>query len=512
MSKPGREDLGKSRVRETPRWLLVGLMPLILALPASAQTPSGAAAALSPQTRECLDCHGDFHPGIVADWQSSRHAGTTPAAALELPPLERRISNPEVPAALRQVAVGCYECHSLNPERHADNFEHFGFRINIVVSPADCRTCHAEEADQYAGSKKAHAVANLAENPLFHQLSETTLANQEVREGKLHARPATDATRNQTCYSCHGARIEVQGEREVEVDGEVVSLPQLSNWPNQGVGRINPDGSKGACTACHPRHSFSIAIARQPYTCGQCHHEPDSPAFEVYEESKHGNIFSTQQAEWNWSAVPWRVGRDFRAPTCAACHNALLATPEGKPIALRTHDFGARMWVRIFGLPYAHPQPAAGQTHLLKNADGQPLPTTLAGVPAAEGLIDPSEQARRQRGMARVCQSCHGALWVQGHFSRLDNAVVQTNQMTLAATQLMQGAWDRQLADPANLFDEPLERQWVEVWLFHATSARYGAAMGGAGHATFKLGWWDMNATVGEMEHVIHQESGKAGK
>ncbi|MFO0794711.1 MAG: hypothetical protein U0586_11700 [Candidatus Brocadiaceae bacterium] len=42
-----------------------------------------------------------------------------------------------------------------------------------------------------------------------------------------------------------------------------IDVPDLSGWPNQGVGRINPDGSSGACTSCHPRHSFSIEIARK---------------------------------------------------------------------------------------------------------------------------------------------------------------------------------------------------------------------------------------------------------
>ena len=101
--------------------------------------------------------------------------------------------------------------------------------------------------------------------------------------------------------------------------GEFV-LPKLSNWPNQGVGRVNPDGSRGACTACHARHEFSIEMARKPFTCSQCHMGPDVPAFEVYEESKHGNIFHAKEREWNWTHVPWRVGVDFPAPTCAVCH------------------------------------------------------------------------------------------------------------------------------------------------------------------------------------------------
>ncbi len=28
------------------------------------------------------------------------------------------------------------------------------------------------------------------------------------------------------------------------------------------IGRINPDGSRGSCSACHTRHSFSIAQER----------------------------------------------------------------------------------------------------------------------------------------------------------------------------------------------------------------------------------------------------------
>jgi hydroxylamine dehydrogenase len=35
----------------------------------------GDTAPVSDATQECLDCHAIFHPGIVADWQKSRHAG-----------------------------------------------------------------------------------------------------------------------------------------------------------------------------------------------------------------------------------------------------------------------------------------------------------------------------------------------------------------------------------------------------------------------------------------------------
>ena len=39
--------------------------------------------------------------------------------------------------------------------------------------------------------------------------------------------------------------------------GEIDVPDRASNGPNQGVGRINPlMEALGACTSCHPRHSF----------------------------------------------------------------------------------------------------------------------------------------------------------------------------------------------------------------------------------------------------------------
>lgn len=67
-----------------------------------------------------------------------------------------------------------------------------------------------------------------------------------------------------------------------------------ATWPNTGIGRINPDGSLGACSACHQRHEFEMVQARRPEACGKCHLGPDHPQKEIYEESKHGiNFFAT---------------------------------------------------------------------------------------------------------------------------------------------------------------------------------------------------------------------------
>jgi len=459
----------------------------------------------SVETEECLNCHGSITPGIVSDWRGSRHAMTTPEAALQKPPIERRISAADVPEAHRGVVVGCFECHGQDPAAHPDAFDHFGYRVHVVVSPNDCKTCHPVEAGQYAGSKKAHAFENLDHNTLFMALIEAASGNLAVEGNRAVHIPPSESTVNETCYGCHGSRVAVMGTKVVATDIGEVEIPDLSNWPNQGVGRINPDGSLGSCAACHPRHGFSIEVAREPYTCMQCHLEPDVPAWNVYQESKHGNIFLSQGDGWNWDRVPWRVGLDFRAPTCATCHNSLLTTPDGGVIAERTHDFGARLWVRIFGLIYSHPQPKDGRTYTIQNADGLPLPTTFSGELASGDLIGGEEQERRRGAMERICRSCHASDWVEGHFARMDATIAETDRMTRSATELLTLAWDKGIADRSNPFDEVIERKWVEQWLFYANSIRYASAMSGPDYATFKNGWWQSNRILREMREWLEE-------
>ncbi len=462
---------------------------------------------ISKNTQECLNCHSQYHPGLLQDWMHSLHSQVTPEEALKKKSRERRISAETVPDSLKGVVVGCYECHSLNATNHQDNFEHFDFRINVVVSPADCQVCHPVEVQEFSGSKKAHAAGNLDKNPVFHALVDSIDGHAEVKDGKLVSMGASNQTRNETCFGCHGSRVEVVGTRTNSTDLGDVVVPRLANWPNQGVGRINPDGSLGACTACHTRHGFSIEVARKPFTCSQCHRGPDVPAWEVYEESKHGNLFHSNERDWNWTHVPWRVGEDFRAPTCAACHSSLLTSPEGETLAPRTHDFGARLWVRLFGLPYTHPQPRSGDTSVIRNKDGQPLPVTFMNEPATEFLIDPKEQARRQGVMKGVCRSCHSRDWVDGHFDKLAHTIQETDRMTVAATQLLQRAWDLSLAEKSNPFDEPIERRWMKQWLLYANSIRLGSAMGGADHASFETGWFDLTTGLREMQEWIDSKS-----
>jgi hydroxylamine dehydrogenase len=476
---------------------------LLLTLPPEQEEGFPSAARLSDRTEECLDCHRAITPGIVEDWLVSAHACTTPVESMNKAQLERKVSSPSVPGDLSEVAVGCYECHGLNPKNHQDSFDHFDVKINVVVSPRDCAVCHQEEKNQYSESKKANALVNLKNNPFFYALVETITGPKAVNESGIRQFEPTADTKDGTCYACHGTPVEVRGKRTIKTVLGEIEVPDLFHWPNQGVGRANPDGSLGACTSCHPRHSFSIETARKPGTCSQCHLEPDVPAWNVYMESKHGNIYLSQGKNWNWTNVPWIMGQDFQAPTCAACHNSLLTDREGEVFAERSHDFGARLWIRIFGLIYSHPQPQSGKTYTLVNQDGLSLPVTFKGKHATDGLLDGDQQSERFVEMKNVCLACHSSVWAENFFRRFHTMVQDADRMVMGATQLMVEAWQEELADQTNPFDEALEQQWIEQWLFYANSVRYAAAMMGPDYAAFKNGWWKMTKRLQEISESI---------
>lgn len=480
--------------------LLLGNSPIL-----SAEKQKLFLVQFSNETQSCIDCHKSYTPGIVDDWLSSRHSKINPEIALTKNELEKRISSKNIPQNLKIYAVGCYECHSLNPSLHKDNFSHFGFKINVVVTPNDCKTCHTVEVDEYANSKKANALMNLQQNVVYNLLAETIIGVKEIKDHKINIYKPSETTKNDSCYGCHGTKVDVDGLKSVATEIGEIKIPNLTNWPNQGVGRINPDGSLGACTSCHPRHSFSIEIARKPYTCGQCHLEPDTPAWEVYKESKHGNIFFSVGNKWNWDNVPWKIGKDFLAPTCAVCHCSLIVNNDGAVIARRTHDFGSRLWVRLFGLIYSHPQPSSGKTYLIKNKDGLPLPTTFAGELASDYLINTVQQQNRKDAMKKICRGCHSTDWAEKFFVKLDSTIKETDIMTLSATQLMVETWDKNLADKTNPFDEVIEQKWVKQWLFYANSVRYASAMSGPDYAAFENGWWDLSNNLEEMKEWIEQ-------
>ena len=466
-----------------------------------------SAADISEDTEGCIGCHEIVTPGIVSDWLKSRHAQVSPAAGLSKNEMERRISAGSVSENLANNSIGCAECHTMNANEHPDSFEHNGYTIHSVVSPSDCETCHPVEVAEFSKNLMSQAYANLMDNPVYMMMV-NNINGSHVFDGKtMQFHGTDDITDGDSCLACHGTDVKVIGIETRDTEMGEMDFPVLSNWPNTGVGRLNPDKSIGACSSCHMRHQFSIEVARKPYTCAQCHKGPDVPAYKVYSVSVHGNIQKSLDKNWNYNAVPWVVGKDFTAPTCATCHASEIVDENGEMLAKRSHRMNDRLPWRIFGLPYAHPHPLSADTTQIINKAGLNLPTELTGEPVEKFLIDKEEMAKRQETMQKICLGCHSGQWVKGHFKRLDKSIETTNHMTLQATKILIKAWEEGLAEGLpqgqDPFNEAIELKWVEQWLFYGNSTRFASAMGGADYGVFANGRWYQNKNLQEMFDYI---------
>ena len=212
---------------------------------------------MTEATAECIECHKDDNVSLYQQWGKSKHYGAN---------------------------VGCYECHMAN-ESDVDAFEHEGYTISVIVSPNDCARCHKTEVEEFANSH--HSKAGRIMGSLDNVLAEVVEGNRGlVTPGFPHGNSAAAVN---GCWQCHGSAVKVLDDGSLDP----------ATWPNTGIGRVNPDGSEGSCSACHQRHEFSVAQARNPENCGKCHMGPDHPQLEVYNESKHGINFRANIDDMN---------------------------------------------------------------------------------------------------------------------------------------------------------------------------------------------------------------------
>ena len=348
-------------------------------------------SAVSKEGKECIECHQQLSPSFVKEWQLSSHA---------------------------KRGVDCYSCHRAD-KSDPDAMDHNGFTIAILVTPKDCGRCHAKEVEQMTHSH--HAMAGDILNSLDNYLGEVIGGPEAVAVG---------------CLQCHGGKVKVLSGGTLDIN----------SWPNTGIGRINPDGSKGSCSACHTRHRFSKAQAREPQTCGKCHLGPDHPQIEVYQESKHGILYEANKSKLNMDKNNWVVGKDYTAaPTCATCH--MSATPN-QPV---THDVGTRISWTL--------RPAISKK--LENSD------------------------KRREDMKDVCSSCHSSPFIDGFYTQFDNLVVFYNEkFARPATGMRQDLMDAGKLTKAD-FDDKLDWIYYELWHHEGRRARHGAAMSGPDYA-----WW----------------------
>ncbi len=191
---------------------------------------------------KCAECHSRSQYSVVHEYEMSKHASK---------------------------GVNCLDCHQAATGQ--EKKEHHGFEISAVrLTAGNCRSCHEQIYQQFLRSR--HAATSWA--AIY---GEKGLSTEQVTFSETY-QPGGTRRPPHPFVQLEGASAMASGCEQCH-----------------SIGKPNPDGTIGNCTNCHTRHTSSVAIARQPRTCGQCHLGPDHSQMEIYEESKHGLMFHAQE-------------------------------------------------------------------------------------------------------------------------------------------------------------------------------------------------------------------------
>ena len=335
---------------------------------------------------KCAECHARTQYSIVHEYEMSKHA---------------------------QKGINCLDCHQ--PGEGQKGKEHNGFTIVSSLTPGNCRRCHEDIYQQFLRSR--HAAVSWAAvrgdkpfTPEQVNFAETYQPGGVKRPPHPFTTLEGPSAMTSGCEQCHS------------------------------IGKPNDDGTIGNCTACHTRHTSSVAIARQPRTCGQCHLGPDHSQIEIYEESKHGVMFSAQEKLLDLTVEPKKLTtREMFVPTCATCHMSGLN-----------------------GLGMTH-DPSERLSYFLANAISTKRPN----------------YAQAQAKMKQICNQCHTPAVIDRVYTQAEQVVQTTNDKVNGAKTLMDGLRaDGTLSGPP--FSNPIDFVYFDFWHYDGRTSKHGAFMGGS--------------------------------
>ena len=325
-------------------------------------------------------------------------------------------------------AVDCLACHTAQ-EGDWDYTEHYTSAIARYPTAGDCAACHETEYEEFSRSKHSALAMIFFSTSFDRNVFEPTIATKHG------------------CQQCHA------------------------------IGHFWPDQSVGECDACHPKHSFDVAVARNPYTCGECHIGPDHPHIEIWEESKHGNVFMSDLRNWEELGYEAVEGEPppFDAPTCTTCHmDATVSLPA-------THDVGSRL---------------AWETQ---------SPWTIRTTEAWGGGLSWEE---KRANMTATCLQCHAQPFVDRYLLEGDLAALQYNEIFREGKRWLDAMNEAGIIQTAGFeslapfgvagYDEVPEEMSYQIWHHEGRRYRHGALMMGADFTQWH-GIWDLQKDLVEI-------------
>lgn len=390
---------------------------------------------LTDEARDCVECHATETHGIVEDWDNSRHADE---------------------------AVSCIDCHEVEANsplalKGIEDHEDLTVSVSMLVTPSKCAECHEQEVADFDASGHHRAGLQVAAKDSMQTLI-------HVHEGRSNAE-LSGAPEETGCMQCHG--------KEIVVDEN--GYPISETYPIAGIGNIYPNGEVGNCVVCHTRHSFDIAEARKPEACASCHLGPDHPDIEIYENSKHGQIYDTEGEEWVWDRAPgdWEPG-DYRAPTCATCHMSGIGELEV------THNVSERLYWNLWA----------------KVSKERTDPDVM-------GMYYGDGEAGREK-MKMVCGECHSSEHTEAFFASGDKAVILYNEEYFAPAEAMRAELEEKGLLKENPWEDEFQILYYHLWHHEGRRARQGAMMAGPDWAHWE-GFFILMQDLYAMQDIYNQ-------
>jgi len=243
-----------------------------------AETPAAPAKpAPGVPNSECMDCHeAEFKPrkkGQAPEWIGVR---------------------PEVFAKSVHAKLNCTDCHVSIKETPHDS----------KLPPAQCASCHASAAAQYATS--IHGMS--------HQMGASDAASctschgtHDIVPVKQADSPVFKLNLPKTCGTCHDNAKLTKEYRMGQTEAAGHYLDSIHGRALMTMGLVVAP----SCNDCHGVHDIKRSIDKDSHTnhaniaksCGKCHVGIE----ETYNASVHGQLLVTG---------------DKKGPVCTDCHSA----------------------------------------------------------------------------------------------------------------------------------------------------------------------------------------------
>ena len=387
--------------------------------------------ALGAWAANCVDCHENVTPGIVTDWELSRHG---------------------------QLGFDCSVCHG-DGHTSATDVANAG-----IPTPDTCANCHSARVEQFKSGKHAFAWAAM------HAMS------------SIHLQPMALTEDMKGCGGCHKIGLKTEDEiKTLKAEGGGFGV--------------------ASCDACHTRHLFSAAEAREPQACQTCHTGSGYPQWEMYSSSKHGVRYLLKQN----GVLP----ESSSAPTCQTCHmvggDHAVRTSWGY-LAIRLPLSEDEVW--------AQDQVTVLQGLGILDPEGNPT-GVLDSVKTADvaRLTEEAWQQERDK-MLDTCGDCHSSDFAKAELEKGDDMIRKTDHLMAEAIRTVAGLYRDGILEVPDTYayafpdllayhDAPtsIERTLSDMYLKHRMRAIHGTFHANPDYALCR-GWSEMGQDLIEINEI----------